>query len=300
MDNSNYSTPINVEEQIENLKRLHLIIEDEEAAKAVLNRISYYRLIKAYSSSLKNRETGVYKKGTTFNHIYRLYEFDNELRYILFPLFERIEVTLRCRITNHFCTKYGALGYHESTNFGANYDNLYSKICNAIGIASENSPSINHFIRKNGEMGVPLFAVIEVCSFSTLVLFYKTMLPEDKKAIAKMYYQGKYEYLASWFDSIVYVRNICAHFGRLYQRNITKKPMLFHEDAEYKDNNRLYAVLLCMRFICREYGDWRSTVGAIADLIKEYEDVVKMSGLGFSAGWDKRLLNQEPNLLFFD
>lgn len=42
-----------IDEQIENLKSLGLIIENEEYAKKILNDISYFRLIKAYSLGFK-------------------------------------------------------------------------------------------------------------------------------------------------------------------------------------------------------------------------------------------------------
>lgn len=42
-----------IDEQIENLKSLGLIVDDEKFAKKILNDISYFRLIKAYSLNLK-------------------------------------------------------------------------------------------------------------------------------------------------------------------------------------------------------------------------------------------------------
>lgn len=42
-----------IEEQVENLKSIGLIVNDEEYAKKILNDISYFRLIKAYSLNLK-------------------------------------------------------------------------------------------------------------------------------------------------------------------------------------------------------------------------------------------------------
>lgn len=45
--------PMTIDEQIENLKSLGLIIENEEYAKKILNDISYFRLIKAYSLGFK-------------------------------------------------------------------------------------------------------------------------------------------------------------------------------------------------------------------------------------------------------
>lgn len=41
--------PMTIDEQVENLKELGLVINDEEAVKEFLNDVSYFRLIKAYS-----------------------------------------------------------------------------------------------------------------------------------------------------------------------------------------------------------------------------------------------------------
>ena len=48
-----HQAPIDVNEQIENLISLNLQIEDKDYAKSVLNRVSYYRIVKAYSITLK-------------------------------------------------------------------------------------------------------------------------------------------------------------------------------------------------------------------------------------------------------
>lgn len=48
-----HQAPIDVNEQIENLISLDLQIEDKDYAKSVLNRVSYYRIVKAYSITLK-------------------------------------------------------------------------------------------------------------------------------------------------------------------------------------------------------------------------------------------------------
>ena len=42
-----------IDEQVENLKELGLVINDEGEVKEFLNDVSYFRLIKAYSICLK-------------------------------------------------------------------------------------------------------------------------------------------------------------------------------------------------------------------------------------------------------
>lgn len=56
-----HQPPMTIEEQVENLKSIGLIVNDEEYAKKILNDISYFRLIKAYSLNLKSKN-GNYKK----------------------------------------------------------------------------------------------------------------------------------------------------------------------------------------------------------------------------------------------
>ena len=90
---------MSISKQIENLISLDLEIEDKNYAKSVLDRVSYYRIVKAHSITLK--ENGKYIDGTTFENIVDLYLFDMELRHILFSLIEHIEVYLRAVITNY-------------------------------------------------------------------------------------------------------------------------------------------------------------------------------------------------------
>lgn len=289
-----------IDEQIENLKSLNLIV-DENEARETLNRVSYYRLVKAYSSSLKNRKTGVYNKKVAFHDIVQLYEFDNKLRYLLFPEFEKIEITLRCRLTNHFCVKYGSLGYLNSDYFSGNYQDLRARMDRAIEIASKNSSSIKHFIENYKDHSVPLYAAIEVFSFGDLSLFYKSMKTEDRKEIAKLYYKGNCYYLSSWFESVSHVRNVAAHFGRLYQRNFQRLPKVFKpDDFDVEDNNRLFRILCCMRYLLKEYGDWPGFVADLQDLLYEYKNIVKPTGLGLTEGWNNKLIDQDKDHPLFN
>jgi abortive infection bacteriophage resistance protein len=115
-DKKKHQQPMTIDEQIENLKSLGLIIEDEEYAKKILNDISYFRLIKAYSLNLKDKNS-TYSANVTFEHIVELYLFNANFRQMIFPQIEKIEINTRCRIGNYFANQYGVLAYKDSTNF---------------------------------------------------------------------------------------------------------------------------------------------------------------------------------------
>ena len=65
-----HQLPMTIDEQIENLKSLGLIIENEEYAKKILNDISYFRLIKAYSLGFKPKNGKYTQAGIGNNRIF--------------------------------------------------------------------------------------------------------------------------------------------------------------------------------------------------------------------------------------
>ena len=67
-----HQPPFTIEEQILNLREKGLIIEDKEYAESLLNDVSYFRLIKAYSLGLKIKN-GDYHENVRFEDIVNLY-----------------------------------------------------------------------------------------------------------------------------------------------------------------------------------------------------------------------------------
>ncbi|SCW42217.1 Abortive infection bacteriophage resistance protein [Eubacterium ruminantium] len=286
-----HQPPMTIDEQVENLKSLGLIINDEEYAKKILNDISYFRLVKAYSLGFKPKN-GNYNDGVTFEQIVELYLFNANFRQITFAEIEKIEVNVRCRIANYFAEIYGVLGYKEAANF---VDEEYHKtfvedIEEEVGRNSK-APFVKNF-RDNYEGGeLPIYALVEVFSFGTLSKFYKNMKNADKKVVAKSFGIG-YTYLESWLESISYVRNICAHYGRLYNAKLSKTPTLYKEYSQAGiGNNRMFGVLLCMKQILKNDKHWNLYVDQIEMLIDKYE-TVDVKTMGFPENW-KELLEQK-------
>lgn len=279
-----------IDEQIENLEKIGLIIGDKAYAQRILNDISYFRLVKAYSLNLKSKN-GNYDGGVTFEQIVDLYLFNANFRQILFAEIEKIEINVRCRLSNYFSEQYGVLGYLRKENFSSEeYHDLFMRdIEEELGRNSK-APFVQNF-QKNYEGGqLPIYALVEVFSFGTLSKFYKNMLNPDKKAVAKTFGVG-YTYFESWLESISYVRNICAHYGRLYNARLSKTPMLYKEYSEAGvGNNRIFGVLLCMRTLLKEDSHWDMFVDQIEMLFDKYEKV-DIKTMGFPEEW-KRLLRR--------
>ncbi len=84
-----------------------LIIEDFDAARHILSKTSYFSLISGYKDTFKNPTTGKYIDGTTFHDIYRLYQFDNELRSIFLKYILIAEHSVKSSLAYHFSATYG-------------------------------------------------------------------------------------------------------------------------------------------------------------------------------------------------
>lgn len=277
-----------IDEQVENLKNIGLIVEDEEYAKKILNDISYFRLIKAYSLNLKSKN-GMYENKVTFEQIVELYLFNANFCQIIFPEIEKIEINVRCRIANYFAEQYGVLDYLEADNFvNPEYHQAFLDDIEEEIRRNSKAPFVKNF-RDNYEGGnLPIYALVEVFSFGTLSKFYKNMKNLDKKAVAKSFGIG-YTYFESWLESISYVRNICAHYGRLYNAKLSKTPMLYKEYLEAGiGNNRIFGVLLCLKQPLKSDSHWNLFVENIELLFEKYE-AVDIKTMGFPKNWKELL-----------
>jgi len=83
-----------------------MTFSNEEKAKQCLAHISYFRL-KYYWSDMRDEETEHdFKEGASFDNVIARYDFDRNLRLILFDAIEIIEVALRAKIINHLSNPY--------------------------------------------------------------------------------------------------------------------------------------------------------------------------------------------------
>lgn len=279
-----HQPPMTIDEQVENLKNIGLIVDDEEYAKKILNDISYFRLIKAYSLNLKSKN-GCYNKQTAFKEIVDLYLFNSNFRQLIFPEIEKVEINVRCRLANFFAEQYGVLGYLQAENFSnENYHAQFLEDIKEEVRRNSKAPFVRNF-KENYEGGnLPIYALVEVFSFGTLSKFYKNMLNKDKKAIAKTFGVG-YTYFESWLESLSYVRNICAHYGRIYNAKLSKTPILYKEYTQVGiGNNRIYGVLLCLKYLLKDDDHWNLFVDKIELLFDKYP-CVQISTMGFPENW---------------
>src|SRR5699024_11046353 len=207
--------PKTYEEQIQILKDCGLMINNEIFAKDILSKINYYRF-SAYTLTLK--KDNLFHEGATFEKIYDLYKFDQKLRILLLSLLEQIEISFRTKISYHLAHKYGATPHLDLSNFED--EHYFYDMTRQIDSEIKRSKElfILHHQEKYDSV-FPIWVVIEVTSFSLLSKIYSNLKSEDQDSIASYYSNNRF-YIKNWLYDLSTLRNICAHFGRLYNRHL--------------------------------------------------------------------------------
>ena len=286
-------TPLSYEDQITRLISEHaLTIDDTQTATDILNRVNYYRL-SAYGIGLKRSDDAEkYIPGITIQTLYDLYCFDSQLRSILIPVIEAIEIDLRTKIAYHLAMTYGADGYYDAANFQPKTDREGNSIHTMTMekfkkevIHQKNLPCVVHHMQVYGGR-FPVWVAVELFTFGMLSSLYSIMNSEDQKAVAKQYGTDPY-HLVSWFLSLVELRNLCAHYNRVYNMPLKQTAKLYREHQRYQCN-RLFPILLVIKRMTSKTKHWNAFLSRLLELIKQYP-VANLSFMGFPANWEQLL-----------
>ena len=228
------------DEQLDILKRRGMIIEDEDYALKVLKSENYYRLSGYWLTMLvraeNDSEEDRFYLGTTFDDLMDLYEFDAELRNVIFDAVRIIETNIKSFVAYSHAEKYGPLGYRDSNNFdNAEFHNATLDVLKKDIHNNRNEAVIKHHIY-NKDGNLPIWAIVDYMTFDQISKFYKNMLPQDKKYIAKEYYGiPNREYIENWIQCAVVARNIAAHGARFYNRHA------YNPGVRLPDGYKIYA-----------------------------------------------------------
>lgn len=291
-----YNKPVlRVEKQLELLQERGLVVDNEERAKNYLLNISYYRL-SAYSLPFQKSEEGNHNftEGTTFNDILDLYLFDRELRLLVFDLIERLEIALRTQIIYQYSLTHGAWWYEDPA--------LYNKadffIRNIKKIDEEISRSsevfIGHYKSKySSPERPPAWMTIEVISMGLLSKIFRNLkMSGAKKAVAAHFAVPNPYILESWMHSLTYVRNVCAHHSRLWNRTLTLKPKLpkklsrpWVKNQDFSPN-KLYAFLSCTLYLLKVINPNNRFSRQLKALQEAYPRI-DFRNMGFPEGWEQ-------------
>jgi Abortive infection bacteriophage resistance protein len=289
----NIKIPTTFEEQVELLERRGCEIGDRVHCELVLRRVNYYNF-SAYFLPFKNTD-GTYLAGTTFNNVYRIYEFDRKMRRLLFSAIEEVELYLRTQLSYYHAHKYGSLGYLDERNYNQKHRhaNFLEKFEKEIEY-NKKSLIVKHH-RANYDGKFPIWVATEFFTFGMLSYLYGDLLSCDQKYISNSVYGYSPSVLVSWLRCCTDLRNACAHYSRLYYRTFkatpaTPKKAKAQYGNDFKLKERLFDNIFLLKELYPDGSKWNSEMlSAIHALLEEYSNCVVLEHIGFPKDWAKYL-----------
>ncbi|HOO72825.1 MAG TPA: Abi family protein [Spirochaetota bacterium] len=289
--------PLTFEQQADKLINRGLIAEKNELIIRLQN-VNYYRL-SAYLYPFRIPDSDNYYPGTTLEKIWKHYTFDRQLRLIVMDAIERVEVAVRTQLVYHFAHQYGPFEYIDNTNLPRLTSERFAAWLKDINEECQRSREtfIDHFNRKYGDrhFRLPLWMAAEVMSFGRTLTLFNGVDDELRRKIARLYGLED-RVLQSWLGALNVIRNICAHHGRLWNRELGYKPVIpkqrkypeWHEPFSIP-NNRIFSILTILRFMLRHVAPTSNWHNRLNELFQKYPEV-PLKAMGFPEDWEKSKL----------
>lgn len=288
---ANYTDkPLSFQQQIQLLKDNGLSFEDESKALHTLQHISYFRLKSYLMPLMSDKVLHTYKHGVTFEQAYMLYKFDSRLRKLIAGELEKIEVSIRTQMAYILSNEVDIYWFADSANFmsATKHAGLMSSLKSELDRTDDDQ--ILLFKRRYSDAFPPAWMTMEVTSFGTLSMLYKLLKPSLTRRKIANYYGVSDSVFESWLHSIVYVRNICAHHSRLWNKTLRIQP-LFPRKVKGTfisvpaRNDRLYYVLCIIQYMLQKVNPNTTFPARLKALLTEFPDA-DISAMGFPNDWD--------------
>lgn len=257
-----------LDEQIELLRQKGLVIEDIDYAKEVLLRENYFFLSGYRHIFLREDGSRKFKYGTNFRELYGMFNFDRQLRNILFKNILIVENNLKSILSHIMSKNHGFKEQHylNAENFVNDYtksrqiNDLIRKMKRQINVNSKQHAATSHYINNYGY--IPLWVVVKVLSFGIVGELYSILQKEDQQEIADVYGVSIFK-LVNYLPILANYRNLCAHEDLCFNNKTHKKieHTKYHdilnipkdEKNEYIYGvNDLFAIIIIMKEILKD------------------------------------------------
>ncbi|MBW8048808.1 MAG: Abi family protein [Cytophagales bacterium] len=297
-----YNKPtITIAQQIAQLKSRDLIIADEPGAEYFLQNVSYYRLAGYWWPMLADKVLHTFKPNSTFENIIAIYNFDRELRLLLFGVIERIEIAFRTKLIYHLSHEVSPWWFEDVFLFKNAVE--HTKTLTSLDRELQQTREIfitEHYKKYHTDTRrPPSWKTLEVVSFGVISKFYGNLLSTiaSKDAIAAELGTVNHTFLPSWLQSIAQIRNICAHHGRLWNKHLPGRPKLLPKPPKPWIANvppateyyMLYVHLCCMKYLMNIINPGNRFTKHLVDLMTKYPNI-DPNALGLKPNWQNEPL----------
>ena len=270
------------------------LLADRDELIARLSEVNYYRL-SAYWHPFRRQGTEALLPNTTLGTVWDRYVFDRQLRLLAMDAIERVEVSVKTRATTLFSLQHGAFGYLDRANFSHLSVDAHRKLLHTVReeMGRSKETFIQHYLSKyTSETDLPLWMVVEIMSFGAVLTFFRSLDQYLKRDIADAY-GVKAKVLESWLLSLNYIRNLCAHHGRLWNRTVPVRPLI--PDAKHRPEfhapvpvppDRAFGILTVLNYLLGHISPQSQWPRRLEHLWQSKHPDIPIEQMGFPANWN--------------
>lgn len=281
-------------DQLAQVKFRGLIIPDEEEFLRLLELKSYYRLSGYWYPLLADKQNHIFKPGSSFETAFSIYKFDRELRQLVTNEMEKIEIAVRAKMIYILAHNFGPYWYTNSNLFvnKKRHAETINKITDEFN--RSDAQFTRAFKKKYSDQLPPCWTAFEIISFGSLSKLYNNFKPGKSKRELAHWFGLDDKSFGSWLHSLVYVRNVCAHHSRLWNRVMRIQPA--YPTAPLNQwlknlsvhNNRTYYILSIIVYLLQSLDNGHTLVEDLKILLTKYDNIYS-GAMGFPPDWE-----QEP------
>ena len=282
-------------DQLSKLKQRGLVVQNEAAFLDLLEKKSYFRLSGYWYPLLQDKVNHVFKPGASFEDAYDIYLFDRNLRQLVVQELEKIEIAIRAKMIYVFSHQFGPYWYTDSALFKNNHKHSSTLLKISEEYQRSDAQFIKAFQKKYSNSLPPSLTDFEIISFGSISrLFAQVKSGKSKREVAE-YFGLDDKTLVSWLHGLVYVRNVCAHHSRLWNRIMRIQPSipltpknqwLSNRNVQ---NNKAYYILSMILYLLTSIDEANSMVKDFRSLLVKYENI-DPAAMGFPQNWETELL----------
>lgn len=307
---------LSLNNQIKNLKDKTIYIGNKAAAKRILLNVNFQRFL-AYRVHFIDSNKNI-KPKTKVKSIYRLHEFDRELRDLTGNMLEKIELNFR----RHIAYILGAKGIHSYRDV-KHFRNprMHQDLLNIVKKHTDKAQQSNsrssrklvvHHVNNYSDE-LPIYKVVEILTFGELSKLFENLKQankgsstlEFKDLIRLIYQQNQQNFkinnntLESWLRDLVEIRNKCAHYDMLwdYQKQLKYlggNPAWFNGLFTQSLNNnakvyKFYGICLIFKSLILQENEFKRYMFELEALLKKSSNIITLEDLGFPPTWKNDL-----------
>lgn len=279
-------------ELVKLLQCRQLIVSDCNRAERYIQSIGYYRL-SAYMHPflLTPKSNHVFKNGTNFNQVLRLYRFDKKLRILLFNEIEKIEIAVREAVMNMTADRTGDV-FWLTTHSHFHDQNIFHNSLNLLKKEYDKSTEdfIEHFKNRYLEPFPPAWILGELLPMGNVNIYYRNLKDKTlKKRIAKCFHLHA-PVFESWLTVLTLTRNACCHHSRVWNKVNKIIPNDMHGMTRpwislASDKRRIYYNICIIKYFLDIISPDNDFLAKLRWLFVDFPEI-DLTAMGFPKGWE--------------